>query len=427
MISALLLPLLFAGVPADSLTASQTPAPDDDPAIRLWINNDRRFLAGDRAKVEVRSHDDGYLIVLHADPDGLLRVLFPVDPRDDNFVRGGRKYEVKGRGGHESFHVDVSSGRGTVYAAVSAAPLRFDEFVAGDHWDYRTLAPNRLPREPETELTELVRRMAQGSFDYDLLTYDVIERVVYAADRSYSSNYYYDSFYNNDPWCGGYYYRHCGSGFSIGLFFGRPYRRAYYGPFYHAYDPFYDPFFYDPFYYRPIYRPYRPYYYRPYYGYPYYGGSYYNRPYTPYRFRGTGGALAGYRDRRYDLRRSVNTVYSPPVTRLREDASSSPVRRAVERRESSSTGQAEARREGRTVERREPELRRRATPTDGGTPSMERRPIEARRARNPERALNPASEARERRDLPQEIQGRRRDDDRPAVQRAPERAERQQP
>jgi uncharacterized membrane protein YgcG len=114
------------------------------------------------------------------------------------------------------------------------------------------------------------------------------------------------------------------------LFYGRPYRRYYYDPYFYAYSPLYDPFFYDPYYYAPAYYPryVSP---RRYYGYydSYYHDRYrgYNRPYTPYRFR---GSTAGYRDRRFDLRRSVNTVYHPPVSRVREPVTSSPVRRVVE-------------------------------------------------------------------------------------------------
>ena len=120
----------------------------DDPAIQIWISNDRRFLPGDRAKVQVRTREDGYLVVLHVDPNGHLRVLFPLDPGDDDFVRGGRKYEIRGRGGRESFTVDNDRGRGTVYAAVSHDPFKFDQFVLGDHWDYRNLAPQRLSSDP---------------------------------------------------------------------------------------------------------------------------------------------------------------------------------------------------------------------------------------------------------------------------------------
>ncbi len=177
MISVLLLPLFLSGTQANI-----GGTPSDDPAIRLWINNDGRFLPGDHAQVQVRTRDDGYLLVLHADPDGQLRVLFPLDPGDDNFVRGGERYEVKGRGGREAFDIDGTWGRGMVYAAVSRDRFRFDGYRLGDQWDYSALAPSQLPREPEPELTDLVLRMAPGDFDYDVTTYDVIERVVYASD-----------------------------------------------------------------------------------------------------------------------------------------------------------------------------------------------------------------------------------------------------
>ena len=423
MYPALLLPLVLATTPAVPTVAAKS-----DPPIQIWINNDRRFFPGDRAKVQVRTEDDGYLIVLHADPDGTLRVLFPLDPRDDNFVRGGRKYEIRGRGDRESFDVDNRSGRGTVYAAVSKNAYRFDEFVLGDHWDYRTLAPNRLPREPETELTDLVRRMAQGSFDYDVLNYDVIERV-------YASNSYYDrpnygSVYYGDGWC-------C-SGLSVGLYFGYPYRRPYYYG-YAGYDPFYDPFFYDPWYYRPYY--YSPVYWypRPYRYYGYYNHGYYNR-YTrdrfypghynpwdgPYRPRGFQSTNTDYRDRRYTFGRAVNTVYTPPIGRFSETESSSPLRRAVDRRESDNVSPAEPARTatprratpaGRDQKPRAREGRaepRRATGTTARpAPSVDRRrvetpgTIEARRAREPEPSRDGAIEARDRRDLPVDMTPRR--------------------
>jgi len=341
MIAAFLLPLLALGAPGP--TAVRNPG-GDDPAIQIWISNDRRFLPGDRAKVQVRTREDGYLLVLHADPSGHLRVLFPLDPGDDNFVRGGRKYEIRGRGGRESFTADNDRGQGTVYAAVSHDPFRFDQFVLGDHWDYRNLAPQRLSSDPEQDFNELVRRMVDNSFDYDILTYEVLERVVYASE--YAPDYY--SYYDGcgySYFCGRSYY---GSPYSlsIGLFFGRPYyHRYFYDPFYAGYSPFYDPFFYDPYYYRPYY--YRPYYY-PTYGYPY-GGYYYNhyrfdnryyyannyyggwnRPYSPYRFRLNDGSVGPYRDRRYTFGRAVNTVYMPPVVRDRQPANASPARRVTD-------------------------------------------------------------------------------------------------
>jgi hypothetical protein len=356
MISVLLLPLLIAG------PARPAAAPHEDPPIQIWINNDRRFLRGDRAKVQVRTDYDGYLIVLHVDPEGRLRVLFPLDPDQDNFVRGGKKYEIRGRGGRESFEVDNATGKGTVYAAVSRDAFRFDEFAVGDHWDYKALAPTRLSDDPEPELNELVRRMAQGDFDYDLLNYTVLDRVVYASDYSYSYPAYYSSVYYNSCYsfsCG----RRYQSGLSIGLFFGSPYRRSYYDPYF--YDPFYDPFFYDPYYYAPIYRPIYAYPYR-YYGYDrYYYNRYapYRQPYTPYRFRGADGIAVGFRDR-LGPTHWVNTVYNPPISHVREGPTMTPTRRVLSSPLTDRSG-VDARR------------------TAGAKPATGSHPVEARRA--PER------------------------------------------
>lgn len=402
----LLLPFLLAGEPATPAAAVA-----DDPPIRIWISNDARFLRGDRARVHVRAEDDGYLVVLQADTEGHLRVLFPIDPTDDNFVRGGKKYEVEGRGGRDAFDVGDRSGRGTVYAAISRAPFRFGEFVLSDHWDYRAIAPQRLPEDPETELTELVRRMAQGSFDYDVMSYYVVESVAYASDSYYrpSLGFHYDGF-----GCG--YYRSCGSALSVSLFFGRPYyRRHYYGPYHYVYDPFYDPFFYDPWYYRPHY--YRPVYYYPrhYWGFPYHHRTVvhhhhrWDRPYTPYRFRDRTLANTDYRDRRYTFGRAVNTVYTPPRTRFVEPENASPVRRTLDRGESARPEATVARRvSGTTVaDRAEPrrtgegrsEANRAGRRSEGGT-------IEARRARPAETPR--ASDTRSRREaMPVDVTPRR--------------------
>ena len=427
MISTLLLPLFLLGAPADR-AAPPARAGGDDPAIEIWLNNDRRFLPGDHAKVQVRTREDGYLLVLHVDPDGHLRVLFPLDPKDDNFVRGGRKYEIRGRGGRESFSADGGKGTGTVYAAVSHDAFRFDDYVLGDHWDYRKLAPDRLPSNPEPEFNDIVRRMVDGSFDYDILSYTVLERVVYADDYSRP---YYDSYNGGCAYgCGTSYF---GSPYSlsVGLFFGSPHRRFFYDPFYASYDPFYDPFFYDPYYYRPFY--YQPVFYRPirpYYNYPFAGGFYdnryrvWNQPYAPYRYRPANGVLAGYHNPRYGLGRSVNTVYLPPVVRDRQSPPSNPIRRVGADRPAGGAdarpgvdGRREAPAGGGTTARRTPERTRERTPGSGGDRRVDNRlvrpNIDARRAREPEEARSIMPDARDdrsRRDLPVDVTPRRSDD-----------------
>ncbi len=214
-----------------------------EPPIRVSLNSGGDFERGDRAKVRLRLVEDGYVIVLRADADGRVRVLFPLDPGDDNFIRGGRDYELPGRGGRETFFVDDRSGAGTVLAARSDDPFQFARFMRGDHWDYRVLGADRMTEDPEAGLLDIVSAMADSThFDYDVVGYSVE-----GAER--------------------YTYRHYEYGPSLHIGFGR-----YYGARYRCgyYDAYYDPYDCDPLYYDPFY----PYYYEP-----YYYGYVYSRPY----------------------------------------------------------------------------------------------------------------------------------------------------
>lgn len=204
MLSAALLSLFIpvaagVGVPALHQGAS------DDPPVRVSLDH-RSYDRGDRARVTVRARDDGYLLVLHLLPDGTVRVLFPLDPGDDDFVRGGQEYEIRGRGDRKAFTVDASSGGGTVYAAWSREPYRFDDFVRGDHWDYRVLGDSALPNNPEGGLTNLVMRMSTAHFDYDIVSYDVAREVADVATPVYYdvAAYYPPPLYDDACWYGAY-------------------------------------------------------------------------------------------------------------------------------------------------------------------------------------------------------------------------------
>lgn len=235
MISAFL-PFVFSVVTGVTPTPAPAVAAAPEPAIRVTLNH-QTYNRGDRARVTVRVRDDGYVVVLHADANGRVRVLFPVDPGDDNFMKGGQDYEIRGRGDRDAFQV-TSTGSGTVYAAVSMDPLHFDDFVRNSHWDYERLeSDSSSSNDAEAQLTSIVEQVADGShFDYDLSTYTV--------DASYASNQRayivpgagYDCFYDSwDPWCGGYYPSpsyyggfDVGFGFGFGNFWGyRPYGYGY--------------------------------------------------------------------------------------------------------------------------------------------------------------------------------------------------------
>src|SRR6266568_2370125 len=225
----------------------------DDPPVRINLNHEQ-FTRGDRARIYVETAQDGHLVVLHADPEGRVRVLFPLDPSDDDFVRGGKRVEIRGRSDREAFLVDAGDGSGTVVAVLSPDPLSYEAFVRNDHWDYRTLGAgnSELRDDPLAGLLDIARRMAgETHFEYDAATY-VVGREI-ASRYGYGSDYYGAGYYGY-----GYPYR-----FRLGLSFGYPYG--------YGYDPFcYDPFWgwsaacsgfgfgYSAFYFN------RPYIYRPY-------------------------------------------------------------------------------------------------------------------------------------------------------------------
>src|SRR5438105_5774979 len=197
------------------LTLSQTP-------IKVEINHDR-FAPGDQARVYVETARDGYLVVLHADPYGRVRVLFPLDPTDDDFIRGGRRQELRGRSDRDAFVVDEDDGTGTVLAAVMPDPFKYDDFVRNGHWDYRVLRGESIRNDPLSGLLDIVQRMADsGHFEYDAVTY-LVERSARIASRY---GYGYDYFDYGYPY-----------NFGFGIGFGYPYGYGFY-------DPFYNPFCY---------------------------------------------------------------------------------------------------------------------------------------------------------------------------------------
>jgi hypothetical protein len=178
-----------------------TPAPAQDPPVRVWFNYNGNYALGDRAKVYAKSVADGYLIVLRADASGRVRVLFPLDPQDDQRITGGRKYELKSRAGREAFVAEDSSGPGVVLAAIAQSPFRVDRFVQDGRWDLRALAAGPVADDPEAGLIDLVQQMSPSSehFDYAVQSYVVSEQY---ARRLYPYPYAGAGWWGYDPWWG---------------------------------------------------------------------------------------------------------------------------------------------------------------------------------------------------------------------------------
>jgi len=215
--------------------------------VTVRLNHDQ-FTAGDHARVYVQTEQDGYLVVLHADAEGRVRVLYPLDPSDDDFVRGGKKLEVRGRADRDAFQIEGNEGSGTVLAAVAPDAFAFGAFARNDHWDFRALgSPSATVKDdPLARLLDIVRQMSgdsAGRFDYDYATYVVNSRDI-------ASRYGYGSGYGFYPYHFGYYDPFCYDPFFFSArCYGLGYGFGYPGGFGFGFG-------------FPIFRPYRPY--RPY-------------------------------------------------------------------------------------------------------------------------------------------------------------------
>ena len=253
----MLLPLLLAVAP---IVASAPLARVDDPPIVVRLDHET-YDVGNRARIYVRTDRDGYVVILHADPLGRVRVLFPIDPGEDNFVRGERDFELRSRSDREALQIDYEGGTGTILAAYSADAFTFDELTRNGHWDFAALGgpDESVKNDPLAGLLEIVNNMARGNqFDYDVATY-IVNSPHYASEDG-----------------DGYSHSHFGIGlafgypypFGVGFAFGYP----YYAPF--AFVPFWGWYGYG-------------------YGYPYHPSPVY-RPFNPGPLVFTGGYAAGF-------------------------------------------------------------------------------------------------------------------------------------
>src|ERR1700730_17154823 len=104
---------MFTNIALLSLAFVSTPSVRDTslyrPRIELWTNRGDAavYTRGERVRLNFRLDHDAYVTIFRVDTDGRVRVLFPREPWEDNFARGGREFEVDGRVlGSDAFTID---------------------------------------------------------------------------------------------------------------------------------------------------------------------------------------------------------------------------------------------------------------------------------------------------------------------------------
>jgi uncharacterized protein DUF4384 len=139
--------------------------------VRAWLP-DTVLPVGAPARVYVALEDSGYLALLHVEPSGRIRVLYPEHPNDPDLVPGGSAFVVGGISDSTTFRV-AAPGTGTLLAVRSWTPLDFASLVEGNRWDYaRSLLLQPTAGNPLAALLDIADRITDGeAYTYDLTGY----------------------------------------------------------------------------------------------------------------------------------------------------------------------------------------------------------------------------------------------------------------
>jgi uncharacterized protein DUF4384 len=165
------------------------------PRVEVWTNRGEAavYTRGDGVRVYFRVGQDAYVTLFRVDTDGRVRVLFPREPWEDNFVRGDREFEAEGGLGRDAFYIDDYPGVGYVFAVAAADPFVYDPISSGDHWDYRVIADGRVRGDPYVALTDLAERIVPEGYtdwDYDIVSYGVERHYDYPRFLCYDCHAY---------------------------------------------------------------------------------------------------------------------------------------------------------------------------------------------------------------------------------------------
>lgn len=191
----------FALVAATTVRAdggvSRVPAPQEHPQVAVRITERDFFQRYERVSVSIESYTDAYVTVFRIDTDGRMRVLYPRDPGDNNFVLNGRTYRIPNpydQRGEHAFVVDDYPGVGYVFVVASVKPFDYQSYVRNDHWEWRNVAHNgRITGDPYVGFVEVVEQIlpvGDEAWSFDVVPYFVERQHPYPRFLCYECHAY---------------------------------------------------------------------------------------------------------------------------------------------------------------------------------------------------------------------------------------------
>jgi hypothetical protein len=143
---------------------------------RIWVDGDRAFhRVGDRLRVRFTTSEDAHVALIHVDPDGRLDFLYPANPWESDYVRGGRFHSLP-HSSQGALAVRSRTGIGYIFMIASPLPLDYRYFARGRHspWDW-SYAGRNVVGDPFWAMEQISRLLLPdyGPFATDYFTYHV--------------------------------------------------------------------------------------------------------------------------------------------------------------------------------------------------------------------------------------------------------------
>jgi hypothetical protein len=141
--------------------------------VDIWSNhNDDQFYEGDNIVLNYRVNRDAFVAIYSIDSRGRVRLLFPNNPNQDNFIRGGVTYQLPG--GSDNYDLEVDGPAGTESIQILASRERFPIPDWYDHSGLVADVDNRDDYMDYLNSSYFVKYNGQR-FSYDRLAVDISE------------------------------------------------------------------------------------------------------------------------------------------------------------------------------------------------------------------------------------------------------------
>jgi len=173
-------------------------------AVDVWTDRGERavYYPGEKIKVYFKVNEDAYVVLYDVDTEGRVRLIYPLDPYSDGWVRGGTTYRLPPHDSHWNLNVSGPSGIDYIVAVASTEPFLWNEYEE----DFASTVFETIDTDPQIgieRINQLIAPLRDGSpyFVSDRTMFYVERRVPYPRYVCYDchSSWYWDPYYDICP------------------------------------------------------------------------------------------------------------------------------------------------------------------------------------------------------------------------------------